>query len=54
MTENQQPSTALDPTTRGTAEVPYKVSTDAEHRSGYGPAVWFGNDLFQKSGSGDC
>lgn len=38
----------------GTAEVPYKVSTDPKDRSGYGPAVWIGNDLFQKNGSGDC
>ena len=36
------------------AQVPYKVSDDPKDRSGYGAGVWFGTDLYQKSGAGDC
>jgi hypothetical protein len=34
--------------------LPYQVSNNPKDRSSYGPAVRFGNDLYQKTGAGGC
>jgi hypothetical protein len=36
------------------AQVPFRVSQDPKDRGGYGPGVYFGSDLYQKTGAGDC
>jgi hypothetical protein len=33
---------------------PIRVNTDPRDRSGYGAALYFGNDLYQKTGDGRC
>jgi hypothetical protein len=38
----------------GTRSLPYRVSTNPRDRSGYGAALYFGNDLYQKTGDGRC
>lgn len=38
----------------GTRSVPWRVSTNPRDRSGYGPAIYLGNDLYQKVGEGRC
>jgi hypothetical protein len=38
----------------GSSSLPYRVSTHPRDRSGWGPAVQFGNDLYQKAGDGNC
>ena len=38
----------------GSAQVPFRVSHDPKDRGGYGPGVYFGSDLYQKTGAGDC
>lgn len=36
------------------SEMRYRVSTNPKDRSSHGPAVFFGNDLYQKTGGGHC
>lgn len=38
----------------GTRSLPWRVSTNPRDRSGYGPALYLGNDLYQKVGEGRC
>lgn len=38
----------------GSSTLPYRVSTNPGDRSSSGPAVQFGNDLYQKAGDGNC
>jgi len=38
----------------GTSTLSYRVSTNPRDRSGWGPAIRFGNDLYQKTGNGNC
>lgn len=37
-----------------TGQVNYKASHNPKDRSAYGAAIYFGNDLYQKTGAGDC
>lgn len=36
------------------AQFPYRVSTNPKDRSAHGPAMYFGSDLYQKTGNGQC
>lgn len=36
------------------SQLHYKTSFNPKDRSGYGNAIWIGNDLYQKTGAGDC
>ena len=38
----------------GSASLPYRVSTNPRDRSAWGPAIAFGNDLYQRAGEGNC
>ncbi len=38
----------------GSASLPYRVSTNPRDRSAWGPAITFGNELYQRSGAGNC
>lgn len=35
-------------------QVNYKTSFNPKDKSAYGNAIWLGNDLYQKTGAGDC
>ncbi len=47
-------SLVLQPDGAGARSVPWRVSTNPRDRSGWGPALYIGNDLYQKVGEGRC